>query len=113
MRAVSRSISRSTKRAWGIVISTKRIATIVTAERLKALAAMMRDWLKASTIPHDLDEGGILLQANEVVKQRRHDAAHRLGARSHSAWSACRRGRASAPLGATFYEFGLNSLYFA
>src|SRR5207344_1062641 len=51
VRRWSRSISRSTQRACGMVIRTNRKATVVTEDRLKWLLATILAWLKASMAP--------------------------------------------------------------
>src|SRR5262245_21828092 len=51
MRRWSRSTNLSTRRAWGMVTTTKRMATVITGERLKWLLAMIFAWLKASMVP--------------------------------------------------------------
>ena len=78
MRRWSRSIRQSTKRVCGIVMITNRNATVVTGDRLKWLLAMILAWLKASIDADHVDQRGVLLQADEVVEQRRDDAPHRL-----------------------------------
>ena len=78
LRRWSRSSRRSTKRACGMVMSTKRKATVVTEDRLKWLLATILAWLKASMAPMTLTRAVSFCSADEVVEQRRDDPAHRL-----------------------------------
>ena len=77
-RRRSRRISQSVKRASGIVIATKRSAAHEIGGEVEGRVGVDLGLLERLDRTEGADERRVLLEADEVVQERRNDAPHRL-----------------------------------